>query len=181
MDRRGLPRWLSDQESNCNAGDGGLIPGSGKSPGGGHGNPLQYSCWKNAMDRGAWWDTVHGVTKSQTWLKRLNTWTEEQIKLCITCTLNSTIIVTVSLSFLLLELNFQDFWIRMKFKTWLETHPQAAWWSRYDSVWSPIRMKEWMGRIPLLSGILMTNNPPSSLSPGPDLCWRELLCPNYKL
>ena len=41
------------------------IPGSGRSPGGGHGNPLQYSCQENPMDRGASWATVHGVTKSQ--------------------------------------------------------------------------------------------------------------------
>ena len=44
----------------------GLIPGSGRSPGGGHGNPLQYSCPENPMDRGAWWATVHEVAKSQT-------------------------------------------------------------------------------------------------------------------
>ena len=44
----------------------GLILGSGRSPGGGHGNPLQYSCLENPMDRGAWWATVHGVTKSRT-------------------------------------------------------------------------------------------------------------------
>ena len=42
----------------------GLIPGSGKSPGGGHGNPLQFTCLENLIDRGAWWTTVHGVTKS---------------------------------------------------------------------------------------------------------------------
>ena len=42
------------------------IPGSGRSLGGGHGNPLQYSCLENPMDRGAWWVTVHGVAKSQT-------------------------------------------------------------------------------------------------------------------
>ena len=41
-----------------------LIPGSGRSPGGGHGNPLQYSCLENLMDRGAWWATVHRVTES---------------------------------------------------------------------------------------------------------------------
>ena len=41
----------------------GSIPGWGRSPGGGHGNPLQYSCLENPMDRGAWWATVHGVTK----------------------------------------------------------------------------------------------------------------------
>ena len=45
------------------------IPGSGRSPGGGHGNPLQYSCLGNPLDRGAWWAPGHGVTKSQT---RLN-------------------------------------------------------------------------------------------------------------
>ena len=50
----------------------GLIPGSGRSPGGGHGNPLQYSCLENPMDRGAWWATVQRVAKSQTGLKRLN-------------------------------------------------------------------------------------------------------------
>ena len=42
--------------------DAGSIPGLGRSPGGGHGNPLQYSCLGNPMDRGAWWATVHGVT-----------------------------------------------------------------------------------------------------------------------
>ena len=46
-----------------------FIPRSGRSPGGGHGNPLQYSCLENPMDRGAWWATVHSVTKSQTRLK----------------------------------------------------------------------------------------------------------------
>ena len=53
----------------ANAGDirdVGLIPGSGKSPGEGHGNPLQYSCLENPMDRGAWWAVVHGVAKSRT-------------------------------------------------------------------------------------------------------------------
>ena len=46
--------------------DVGLIPGLGRSPGGGHGNPLQYSCLGNSLDRGAWWATVHRVTKSRT-------------------------------------------------------------------------------------------------------------------
>ena len=48
------------------------IPGSGRSPGGGHGNPLQYSCLENPMDRGAWQAIVHGVAKSRTRLKRLS-------------------------------------------------------------------------------------------------------------
>ena len=46
------------------AGDSGLIPGSGRSPGGGNGNPLQYSCRENPVDRGAWWVIVHGVAGS---------------------------------------------------------------------------------------------------------------------
>ena len=56
----------------ANAGDirdTGLIPVSGRSPGGGHGNPLQYSCLENSRDRGAWWATVHKVSKNQTCLK----------------------------------------------------------------------------------------------------------------
>ena len=53
--------------------DVGLIPGLGRSPGGGHGNPLQYSCVENPMDRGAWRAAVHRVTQSQTGLKQLST------------------------------------------------------------------------------------------------------------
>ena len=59
-----LPWWLSGKESDYSAGEAGdlgSIPGSRRSPGGGHGNPLQYSCLKNPMDRGAWRATVHGV------------------------------------------------------------------------------------------------------------------------
>ena len=48
------------------AGDVGSVPGSGRSPGGGNGNPLQYSCLEYSMDRKAWWDTVHVAAKSQT-------------------------------------------------------------------------------------------------------------------
>ena len=62
----GFPYGLDSKESNCNAGDLGLIPGLGRSPGEGNGNPLQYSCLENSMDRGAWWATVHGVAKSRT-------------------------------------------------------------------------------------------------------------------
>ena len=53
---------------SANAEDPGLIPGSGRSPGEGNGNPLQYSCLENPMDRRAWWATVRRVRKSQTWL-----------------------------------------------------------------------------------------------------------------
>ena len=70
-----LPWGLSGKESACNAGatgDMGSIPESGRSPGGGPGIPLQYSCLENPMDRGAWWATVHRVTKSRTRLNNLS-------------------------------------------------------------------------------------------------------------
>ena len=54
------------RESACNAGDPGLTPGSRRYPGEGHGNPLQYSCLENSVDRGAWQATVHRVIKSRT-------------------------------------------------------------------------------------------------------------------
>ena len=54
------------KESACSAGDPGSIPGLGRSPGEGIGNPLQYPCLENLMDRGAWWAAVHGVAKSRT-------------------------------------------------------------------------------------------------------------------
>ena len=63
-----LPGDLDGKESACKARDPGSIPGLGRSPGGGHGSPLQYSCLENPMDRGAWHATVPGVTKSQTQL-----------------------------------------------------------------------------------------------------------------
>ena len=65
------------------AGDPGSIPGSGRSPGEGNGNPLQDSCLGNPMDRGAWWTAVHGVAKSQARLKRLSTaHTHSQTYIC---------------------------------------------------------------------------------------------------
>ena len=57
---------LSCKESASNTGDTGLIPQLGKSPGRGHGNPCQYSCLENPMDRGAWWATVHRIAKRRT-------------------------------------------------------------------------------------------------------------------
>ena len=62
----GFPGGSDSKECACNVGDLGSIPGLGSSPGGGHGNPLQYSCLKNPMDRGAWKATVHRVAKSKT-------------------------------------------------------------------------------------------------------------------
>ena len=61
----GFPDGSDSKESACSAGNLGLIPGLGRYPGGGHGNPVQYSCLEKFMDRGAWWATVHGVTKNQ--------------------------------------------------------------------------------------------------------------------
>ena len=64
----GFPSDSVVKESACNAEASGLIPGWGRSPGDGNGNPLQYSCLGNPMDRAAWWATGHGVLKSQTQL-----------------------------------------------------------------------------------------------------------------
>ena len=74
----GFPGGTSGKNPPANAGDTGdvgSILGSGRSPGGGHGNPLHYSCLENPMDRGAWGFTAHGVTKFQTRLKRPSTHT----------------------------------------------------------------------------------------------------------
>ena len=76
-----LPQWLSSKESACSTGDSGntgLIPSLGRSPGGGHGSPLQYSCLENPRDRGAWWAVFHGVTKSRTLLRQLRTSTQAE-------------------------------------------------------------------------------------------------------
>ena len=60
----GFPCNPVGKESACSAGDPGSIPGLGRSPGEGNGNPLQYPCLENLMGRGAWWAAVHGVAKS---------------------------------------------------------------------------------------------------------------------
>ena len=62
----GFPGGSDGKESAYNVGDLGLTPGSGRSPGGGHGTPLQYSCLENPMNRGAWKAKVYGVVKSRT-------------------------------------------------------------------------------------------------------------------
>ena len=63
---RGFPGGLEVKVSASNVGDPGSIPGLGRSPGEGNGNPLQYSCLENPMDGEAWWAAVHGVAKSRT-------------------------------------------------------------------------------------------------------------------
>ena len=62
----GFPGDSDGEESACNAGDWGSIPGFGRAPGKGNGNPLQYSCLENSMDREIWLATVHGVAKTRT-------------------------------------------------------------------------------------------------------------------
>ena len=64
----GFPGGSDGKESGCIAGDPGSILRLGRSSGEGNGYPLQYSCLENSMDRGAWWATIHRVTKRQTWL-----------------------------------------------------------------------------------------------------------------
>ena len=72
--KKRLLQWLSSNKSAyCNAGAVGSIPRSGRYLGGGHGNPLHYSCLENPMNREAWWTAVHRVTKSWTRLKQLST------------------------------------------------------------------------------------------------------------
>ena len=70
--KKGLLLWLYGKESTCNAGDAGSILGSERSPGRENGDPLQYSCLENSMDRGAWPAIAHRAEKSQTQLKRLS-------------------------------------------------------------------------------------------------------------
>ena len=67
--RGGFPSSSDGKASACNAGDLGSIPGSGRSPGEGNGDPLQYSCLENPTDRGDWWAAGHGVAKSQSRLR----------------------------------------------------------------------------------------------------------------
>ena len=62
----GFPGGSEVKASACNAGDLGSIPGLGRFPGEGNGNPLLYSCLENSMDKGVWWAIAHGVTKCQT-------------------------------------------------------------------------------------------------------------------
>ena len=82
----------------------GLIPGSGKSPGIGNGNPLQYSCLENFMGRGAWWSTVHGVAKSQT--EQLNTHTQCLSNEARACTERSVFLALFIYIYLLVYLCF---------------------------------------------------------------------------
>ena len=82
----GFPDGSDSKESACNVGDPSLIPGSGRSPSEGNGNPLQYSRLENSVDRGAWRATVHGVTKNRTQLSDKHTSnqdTKQYIHMCV--------------------------------------------------------------------------------------------------
>ena len=69
---RGFSQPRNRTQGSRNAVDWNSIPGSGRTPGGGHGNSLHYSCLENPKDKGAWWPIVHGIAKSQSQLKRLS-------------------------------------------------------------------------------------------------------------
>ena len=79
----GFPDDSDGKEFTYSTRDLGLIPRSGRSPGEGHGNPLQYSCLENSMERGAWWATVHGVAKTQTRLSDSHTHTHTHTHLLL--------------------------------------------------------------------------------------------------
>ena len=90
----GFPQRLSGKESTFSGGaaeDAGSIPGSGRSPGEGHGNPLQYSSLENPMNRRAWWATVHRVAKSWIQLKPLSTDIQKSVFLFHFIFLNKTL------------------------------------------------------------------------------------------
>ena len=81
-----LPSWCSGKESTCQCGDTEntvSLPGSGRSPGAGNGNPLQNSCLENSVDRGAWQATVHGVTKELDTTEHTHTHCISHIWICV--------------------------------------------------------------------------------------------------
>ena len=83
LSMRGFPGGSKVKASACNVGDLGLIPGSGRSPGEGNGNPLQYSFLENPMDGEAWWAIVHGVAKSRTRLSDFPSHTDKLLLLIV--------------------------------------------------------------------------------------------------
>ena len=87
----GFPGGSEVKNPPANAGNVGSIPGSGRSPGEGNGNPLQYSCLRNPMDRGAWQATVHGVAKESDMTQQLNNNNNTADSLCCTAKTNKTL------------------------------------------------------------------------------------------
>ena len=98
---RGFPGSSVVKNLPANAGDVGSIPGTGRSPGSGNGKLLQYSCLGNPMDRGTWWATIHGVTKSQARLSTHSWQSPRQESGFLTCSLAFFLSLSeVSVSFL---------------------------------------------------------------------------------
>ena len=85
--KEGFPGGLDGNESTCHTGDSGSIPGLGRSSGEGTGNPLQFSCLENSMDRGVWPATVHGVSESDTAERLIHTFSRG---MCLVTTYLST-------------------------------------------------------------------------------------------
>ena len=112
----------NSKESTCNTGDLGSIPGSGRSPGEGHGNSILYSCLENPMDRGAWQATVHGVEKSQT---RLSDFTSLYFILAALsfCHCTGFSLVSVSGDYSLLPCSgFSPRWLLLLWRTVIVSH-----------------------------------------------------------
>ena len=112
-----------------NAGDAGLIPGSGTSPGGGNGNPLQYSCMDNPMDRGFWWAKVHWVAKNQTWLASMHT----PVSLYLFCPPPTNLLSTLFLESYFLNINLTItlfrtcLWLHITLKTEVPKFHKSQW------------------------------------------------------
>ena len=134
----------------ANAGDVkdmGSIPGSGRSPGEGNGNPLQYSCLENPMDRGAWRATIHRVAMSRTRLKRLNTWHACTLWVCSPLILTTAPWTGIILSIFYLE--NRGFPILIRSTARMETQACLQRLSslglRKDFVWQSLLQVAWMG------------------------------------
>ena len=107
-----------------------LIPGSGRFPRGGHGNPLQYSCMENPMDRESWQATVDRVTQSQTWLKQLSMYTHGGTWVCSSW--ESKYCGSINL----IPLSFKIFW-NQDFISVQFDDPQGGWrWENGEGWWS---------------------------------------------
>ena len=124
------------KNSPANEGDVGSIPRSVKSPGGGNDNPLQYSSLENSMGRGAWWATVHGVTKSQTQLKdehflSFSFFSRNVLHLTIGLGLNGQLMLLSSLMALISILQMRR--PRTIERKWVNKGHTASKWSRFES------------------------------------------------
>ena len=124
-----LPQWFCRKESTCNAGDTGdtvSVPGSGRSPGGGKGNPLQYSRLENSMDRGSWRTTVCGVAESDTtdWLSTHAHRVPKARMLGASAPQYSTVLTATSLKFFSCPISL--FTPDTTYKTLCSSHPYSS-------------------------------------------------------